>query len=268
MAKLGIQPSHGANQQPIPSNANAAVAVPSQLIQADDSQGGSSASRQDVYHQMRGEALRLTHKWQKVLHRASTARAAGNHNNAKELFAEARALKEAADAAHAAAAVKIEMANNMNSEAGLWELDLHGLHIKEALQALQQRLQLLQCLVQELMHSSAVQRAVQGSQLQDGYINSNGHSHGSSAGAVAGGLYTSRQQLLAQLCLSVDQSQHAQLAAARQELTVIVGKGNHSSRGEASLPRAVEGWLIDAQYKYTWKGGAIDVKLKRSCYNL
>ncbi|EFJ44740.1 hypothetical protein VOLCADRAFT_95112 [Volvox carteri f. nagariensis] len=42
----------------------------------------------------------------------------------------------------------------------------------------------------------------------------------------------------------------AKLLAARRVLRVIVGKGLHSSRGEASLPRVVESYLIDKGYRY------------------
>lgn len=69
--------------------------------------------------------------------------------------------------------------------------------------------------------------------------------------------------MLTQLLLSDDQPLHVRQAALSQQLRVIVGKGNNSSGGEASLPRAVEQWLADAQYKYVMRPGAIDVKLKR-----
>lgn len=51
--------------------------------------------------------------------RAAAAAAAGDYLSAKQLSSEARALKAAADEAHAAAALKIEVANNINSNAGL-----------------------------------------------------------------------------------------------------------------------------------------------------
>lgn len=53
-----------------------------------------------------------------------------------------------------------------------------------------------------------------------------------------------------------------QLAAMRQELRVIVGKGSHSRGGEASLPRVVEQWLLQHGFKHTWRGGCIGVQLK------
>lgn len=51
--------------------------------------------------------------------RSAAAAAAGDHSAAKQLSAEARALKAAVDEAHAAAAVKIEVANNSSNSAGL-----------------------------------------------------------------------------------------------------------------------------------------------------
>jgi hypothetical protein len=46
-----------------------------------------------------------------------------------------------ADAAHAAAATEIVAFNRQHKEQGPFELDLHGLHVKEALQALWARVQ-------------------------------------------------------------------------------------------------------------------------------
>ena len=45
----------------------------------------------------------------------------------------------------------------------------------------------------------------------------------------------------------------APLLAGRRVLRVIVGKGLHSSGGEASLPRVVEAWLLEQGYR--WEGG-------------
>lgn len=51
--------------------------------------------------------------------RSAAAAAAGDHSVAKQLSAEARSVKAAADEAHAAAALKIEVMHNLNSSAGL-----------------------------------------------------------------------------------------------------------------------------------------------------
>lgn len=52
-------------------------------------------------------------------------------------------------------------------------------------------------------------------------------------------------------------------AAAVDHVRVIVGRGRHSAGGEASLPRAIEGYLMDQGRKYTAKRGAIEVHLRR-----
>jgi len=51
--------------------------------------------------------------------RAAAARARGDFSTAAQLAADAVALKQAADAAHAAAAIKIEVTNNMHRPDGL-----------------------------------------------------------------------------------------------------------------------------------------------------
>lgn len=51
--------------------------------------------------------------------RAAAARARGDYSAAAQLTSEAVALRAAADAAHAAAALKIEVANNASSADGL-----------------------------------------------------------------------------------------------------------------------------------------------------
>jgi hypothetical protein len=55
--------------------------------------------------------------------------------------AAAAVARQEADAAHAAAATEIVAFNRQHKEQGAFELDLHGLHVKEALQALWARVQ-------------------------------------------------------------------------------------------------------------------------------
>ena len=45
------------------------------------------------------------------------------------------------------------------------------------------------------------------------------------------------------------------------QLRVIVGKGNHSSAGEASLPRVVESHLMGSHINYSMRPGVITVNL-------
>lgn len=46
-------------------------------------------------------------------------------------------------------------------------------------------------------------------------------------------------------------------------LRVVVGRGSHSAGGEAVLPRAVEGHLVRCHRRFTARGGAIEVHLRR-----
>lgn len=129
---------------------------------------------------------------------------------------------------------------------------MHGLHVEEALHALQERLDLLQSIVQDLTAQQQAHMTVQAASSTDGST------------FEAGQRGSSTRQVLMQLLLSDDQPLHVRQAAGRQQLRVIVGRGNNSSGGEASLPRAVERWLADLQYKYGVTSGAIDVKLKKA----
>lgn len=108
--------------------------------------------------------------------------------------------------AHAAAAAAILAANNKGK--GPWELDLHGLHVSEAVGAVESRID--QC--RRLQAANSI-----GS-------NSNG---------------------------------------ASQKLRVIVGRGNHSSLGEASLPRVVADFLNRQSLHYDHVGGVINVSLQQ-----
>ncbi|KAF8067268.1 hypothetical protein HT031_002315 [Scenedesmus sp. PABB004] len=187
----------------------------------------------DVYREARREALHLTQAWQRALRRSAAATAAGDRGAARAAAAAARELKRAADAAHAAAALKIEVAHNLDRAPGLLELDLHGLHAAEACAALAARLELLASLVEELA-------------------------------PPGGGGGAARQQALQQaLLLSAQPGQPHQQAAARRGLRVITGKGTHSSDGDASLPRAVAGWLSERGFCFEARGGALEVRLKR-----
>jgi hypothetical protein len=49
-----------------------------------------------------------------------------------------------------------------------------------------------------------------------------------------------------------------------RHLRVVVGRGVHSSGGEASLPRVVEGHLRAAGRRFQQRAGALDVALPRA----
>lgn len=149
-----------------------------------------------------------------------------------------------------------------------WELDLHGLHVNEALQSLQERMQLLRDIAQDLRKTAAVSAAAGSAPAQASPAAAGGREHVRPAAPLhgaarpAGGSTT--QAVLTSLLLPAGGvlPWEQQLAAMRQELRVIVGKGLHSSGGEASLPRVVEQWLLRQGYKYIWREGTISVQLR------
>ncbi len=63
----------------------------------------------------------------------------GDHSGARKYAREARLLRNSALAAHAAAAEAIERANNEGRGLDVWTLDLHGLHVTEAIAAVDRR---------------------------------------------------------------------------------------------------------------------------------
>ncbi|KAL3142252.1 hypothetical protein ABBQ38_002594 [Trebouxia sp. C0009 RCD-2024] len=153
----------------------------------------------DLYYQHRGEALKLSRRWHKKLHQAANAFAAAQFSEGKAMATEAHQIRLRAQAAHAEAAQKIEIANNAGRGLGQNEIDLHGLHALEAVEALDRRL------------------------------------------------------------YSLGQSQHHSQAA---KLRVIVGRGNNSSGGEASLPRVIESHLLQRNMNYITGQGVITVYLR------
>jgi hypothetical protein len=146
-----------------------------------------------------------------------------------------------------------------------WELDLHGLHVNEALAALQERVQLLQDIAQDLRkHMSAQQQLQHEPRPQLHKLAPSGTGALQGLVAATNGASSTKQAVLTSLLLPTDSvlSWEQQLSAVRQELRVIVGKGLHSSGGEASLPRVVEQWLLQHGYRYVWRGGCIGVNLR------
>lgn len=70
-------------------------------------------------------------------------RAGGDHSGARRHAREARLLRNSVVAAHAAAAEAIERANNEVRGVDMWTLDLHGLHVAEAVASVDRRYRLL-----------------------------------------------------------------------------------------------------------------------------
>ncbi|DBA70804.1 TPA: hypothetical protein ACH3X2_011694 [Trebouxia sp. C0005] len=154
---------------------------------------------EDLYYKHRKEALKLSKAWRKKLHQAANAFAGSHYSGGEALANEAHQVRLKALAAHAEAAQRIEHDNNAGRGLSQFELDLHGLHAVEAVEALDRRL----------------------------------------------------------LCLG--QLQHHSQAS---KLRVIVGRGNNSSGGEASLPRVVESHLLQRNMNYILGQGVITVYLR------
>ena len=81
--------------------------------------------------------MRLDRKRFRRLRNAAQSYAAGDHSGAHAAIREAKILKMQAELAHTQAAKQIQAANNMGKDR--WELDLHGLHLREANAALDSR---------------------------------------------------------------------------------------------------------------------------------
>ncbi|GLC33282.1 hypothetical protein PLESTB_000351100 [Pleodorina starrii] len=208
-----------------------------------------AAGRGDAYSRHRGSALKLTHAWRKRMSRASAAFSAGDRALGRQLVAEAQELRQRAAEAHREAAERIEAEMNQGRQLSEWELDLHGLHVQEAIEALTKRIAALELVVATAAAApkAPARQQQQRRRLPDG---------GAPAGASATAASPQRQQ-------ATDAAAIAKLLVARRVLRVIVGKGLHSSGGEASLPRVVEGHLLERGYRFTRYAGVIEVQLRR-----
>ncbi|KAH7387969.1 hypothetical protein KP509_16G051200 [Ceratopteris richardii] len=94
----------------------------------------------DLYISSRRNALKMSRISGKHSRGAYRAFVNGDHSRAKLLSKQAREERLEADKLHAEAAKKILVARNAEPSQDPWQLDLHGLHIKEAVAALQERL--------------------------------------------------------------------------------------------------------------------------------
>ena len=132
-----------------------------------------------------------------------------------------------------------------------WRLDLHGLHADEAVQALKRRLQWLDSLLAD-QHGSViypVPHALQSLPLnsrsgeQNLLTRSLMGQHVNEKGVVTPGGSNPRHSLGVRF------------------LSVIVGRGHHSSFGEAVLPRTIATYLTQEGYTFLWREGTIDIPI-------
>lgn len=145
-----------------------------------------------------------------------------------------------------------------------WELDLHGLHADEAIQALQARIALLQDIARDLMEQLRFSMVKDPAAVQMQPNKGSNSVTATSMHSSITGAHNTKQAVLTSLLMQEPEKVlwSQQLAATRQELRVIVGKGLHSSEGEPVLPRVVEQWLMHKGFKYVWRAGSLGVQLK------
>jgi len=179
-------------------------------------------------------------------------------------------------AAHAEAALKIEHDNNVGRGLSQFELDLHGLHATEAVEALDRRLVLFFCAMFTLasgkhtavyhMHLDHLALIIACLPACDKMIWLHFECQVLSLSPVqmqkesfGKASRTGLNRCLLRRLLCLGQLQHHSQAS---KLRVIVGRGNNSSGGEASLPRVVESHLLQRNMNYITGQGIITVYLR------
>ncbi|KAM6579076.1 hypothetical protein CsatB_030913 [Cannabis sativa] len=179
-----------------------------------------------VYLKHRKEALRAMRSASQHSKAATNAFLKGNHSSAHQHSHKAQQQRLAAEALNAKAANDI--LSLRNSQNNVWNLDLHGLHATEAVQALKQRLHRIE--TQLLSNNSSFS--------------------------------TNRRRTVSSS--SLESMEKASLRGQRpSSLHVITGVGNHSRGGQASLPAAVTGFLNENGYHYEeLKPGVVTVRPK------
>ncbi|MBA0630193.1 hypothetical protein Godav_002316 [Gossypium davidsonii] len=189
----------------------------------------------DVYLSHRKDAIRMMRSASQHSRAATNAFLRGDHFSAQQHSQNAREEWLAAQRLNAKAAR--EILSIRNSDNDLWKLDLHGLHAAEAVQALHEHLRRLETRV-----SGGCSVSPNGVKANNGIVRS------SSVGTISsmdklGKPRTSSRQVPA-------------------SLEVITGVGNHS-RGQAALPTAVRGFLIENGYRFDeTRPGLITVRPK------
>lgn len=178
----------------------------------------------DVYLSHRKDALRMMRSASHHSRAANNAFLRGDHFSAQQHSLKASEEWLAAQRLNSEAAREIlSIRNNKNDN---WNLDLHGLHAAEAVQALQEHLRKLETLV-SVGRSVSPNRA----KSENGFIRS------------------SSVETLSNMKMENSHNQRTSLRQRSMSLQVITGVGNHS-RGEAALPTAVRNFLIENRYRF------------------
>lgn len=197
----------------------------------------------DVYLRHRKHALRTMRSASQHSKAATNAFLRGDHVSAHQHSLKAHHQWLAAQTLNSKAANDILAISNSQND--VWKLDLHGLHASEAIHVLQHHLQTIETKL--LWNRSVSPNSLQAETTR--IVRS--HSF-ESLGCVEDKQQPQQQQ----------QRHQASLKQKPTSLQVITGVGNHS-RGQASLPAAVRGFLVDNGYRFEeLKPGVITVRPK------
>lgn len=191
----------------------------------------------DVYLSCRKDAIKMMRAADRHSKAATNAFLRGDHISAQHFSLKAREERRAAQSLNAKAACEIVSIRNENN--GIWRLDLHGLHASEAIQAVMERLNMIE--TQVLYEGSRP------SELPNSFRAKAEAGHASNFHG----------------CNSLEKlDERASNRLKPIWLEVITGIGNHS-RGGAALPIAVRTFLTDKGYWFDEaRPGAIMVRPK------
>lgn len=170
----------------------------------------------DDYLNHRKDALKMMRAATKHSQAASNAFLRGDHTAAKEFSARAQEERTAAEKLNNKAAEEIFHLRNSNN--GTWKIDMHGLHASEAVAALERHL-----------HKIEFQLPGNSAASTEGFDKSEPTIPGSNGVAAEKVVVFLRPR--------------------QSVLEVITGIGKHS-KGQASLPAAVRGFLIENGYRF------------------
>ncbi|GAB2211699.1 hypothetical protein Drorol1_Dr00025032 [Drosera rotundifolia] len=188
----------------------------------------------DVYLSHRKDAIKLMRAAARHARAASNSFLVGDHYSSRQFSLKAREDWAGAEKLNTKAASKILRIRNENN--GMWKLDLHGLHVAEALEALHERLQLIET-----------------------QLSNNGVARPSDTRLKEETVIASSRNIRADVEKS---NEHTVVRQSPILLEVITGRGNHS-HGGAALPSAVRSFLAEKGYRFDeTKPGVIMVRPK------
>ncbi|KAL9252273.1 hypothetical protein AKJ16_DCAP08851 [Drosera capensis] len=175
----------------------------------------------DVYLSHHKDAIKLMRAAARHARAASNSFLVGDHYSARQFSLKAREDWAGAEKLNTKAASKILRIRNENN--GKWKLDLHGLHVAEAVEALHERLQLIET-----------------------RLSKNGVAHPSDTRLKEETVIASSRNIRADVEKS---NEHTVVRQSPILLEVITGRGNHS-HGGAALPSAVRSFLAEKGYRF------------------